>query len=131
MFFEELKKSNDVVSNIVVSFVPNKKYRSHTMDTIPFPQCKIMEVTHYPYFAPKPSMPRDFRLIADGNPDYCDSLIRSNELKRFWLPLTPEDTWKTLIRKADMLAELSGDRHHVYLEAFHVIDDILIPSFGS
>ncbi len=67
----------------------------------------------------------------DASGFQADSLIRSNELKRFWLPLTPEDTLKTLILKADMLVELSGDRHHFYLEAFHVIDDILIPSFGS
>jgi hypothetical protein len=127
MFYEMLKNTNKIVNNIKIQFVQDPIFNEHKLDTVPFPQCKIMEVWHYPYFAPRPTMPRYFELRGDKS----FSNEASREQRRYWLPLTPEDDWTSLIRKADMLAELSGDRHHVYLEGFEVFGEILSPCFGS
>ena len=127
MFYESLKNTNKIVNNIKVHFVQDPIFNDHKLDTVPFPQCKIMEVWHNEFFAPRPTMPRYFELLGDKMPSIGDS----SEWRRYWLPLTPEDDWTSLIRKADMLAELSGDRHHVYLEGFEVLGEILYPLFGS
>lgn len=127
MFYESLKNTNKIVNNIKIHFVQDPIFSEHKLDTVPFPQCKIMEVWYHPYCAPRPTMPRYFELPGDKS----FSNEASSELRRFWLPLTPEDDWTSLIRKADMLAELSGNRRHVYLEGFEVFGEILSPCFGS
>lgn len=92
----------------------------------PFPNCEIMWVGHTSFFAPNPSMPRDFKVIGD------ESLHEADEdWRTFWVPLEPTDNWLTIVQKADRLAELSGDRHHRMLEGFDVVGNILVPYFGS
>lgn len=127
MFFDKLKNENSIVRNIKIDFVRDPIFEDHKMDTVPFPNCKIMEVRHYSCFSPRPTMPRYFEVIGER------SFRNDNEddQRRYWLPLTPEDDWTCLIRKADMLAELSGNRHHVFLEGFEVFGEILSPIFGS
>ena len=71
-------------------------------------------------------MPRDFQVAGDESLPEADEYWRT-----FWVPLEPTDHWLTIIQKADRLAELSGDRHHIILEGFEVIGNILIPQFAS
>lgn len=92
----------------------------------PFPNCEIMWVGHNIFFAPNPSIPRDFEVIGD------ECLKEAgDEWRTFWVPLDPTDDWLTIIQKADRLSELSGNRNHIFLENFNVVGNILVPQFGS
>ncbi len=94
---------------------------------IPFPRCKIMQVSHHSFFTDRPSMARDFKLDGD---EILESRDRS-DLRTFWVPLSPQDDWWAIIEKTAELSKLSGDRHHIRLEGYSVAGDILIPNFGS
>lgn len=94
---------------------------------IPFPQCKIMQVSHLRFFTDHPSMVRDFKLEGDELLE-CSS---HDDIRTFWVPLGAQDDWWTIIEKAAELSRLSGDRHHIRLEGFSVVKDILIPIFSS
>ena len=50
MFFDNLKNANSIVRNIKIDFVRDPIFEDHKMDTVPFPNCKIMEVWHYSCF---------------------------------------------------------------------------------
>lgn len=93
----------------------------------PFPQCKIMQVTHVSFFTDNSSMARDFKLDGDK---FLDGRNDGDD-RTFWVALSPRDDWCTIIEKAAELSRLSGDRHHTRLEGFSVVEDILIPNFGS
>jgi hypothetical protein len=97
----------------------------------PFPNCKVIEVTHLSFFAPRAHMPRYFVLEGDKFKGRTDLAVAGDEVRSFWLPLTPEDDWVDILWKTDKLAALSGNRHHRILEGFSVVEDILIPCFGS
>ena len=94
---------------------------------IPFPQCKIMQVSHIGFFTDHPSMVRDFKLDGDELLEFPSDY----DIRTFWVPLSPQDDWWTIIEKAAELSRLSGDRHHIRLEGFDVAKDILVPIFGS
>jgi len=98
---------------------------------VPFPECKIVETSHLSFFAPRPHMPRYFQLEGDSARGCTDTVAAEGDFRTFWLPLTPEDDWIDILWKTDKLAALSGDRHHRVLEGFSVVEDILIPNFGS
>ncbi|KEO85425.1 hypothetical protein EH30_12935 [Erythrobacter sp. JL475] len=98
---------------------------------IPFPDCKIIEVSHSSFFAHNPHIPRHFELEGDKMLGRTAPVAPEDSTKTFWLPLSPQDNWEVILWKTDMLSALSGNRHHTNLEGFSVAGDILLPSFGS
>lgn len=126
---------NNIINRLQYISVPDSIFEDYctgqfTSD-IPFPQCKIIEVSHTPFFAPLPHTPRYFELEGDRALNRTDMVSAGENWRTYWLPLTLEDSWEAILWKADKLVALTGDRHHINLEGFDVIEDILHPSFGS
>lgn len=117
-------------SDMTFSFISDYLIDAN-QDEIPFPKCKIMEVTHHEQFANFPHTPRYFELEGDKVLNRKSMIEPDGEFRTYWLPLTPQDDWAAVLWKADKLSAMSGDRHHSHLEGFEVVGDILIPNFGS
>ena len=104
---------------------------SANVGDIPFANCKIIELTHHKCFANLPHTPRYFALEGDKLLDRKSMIEPDGDSHTYWLPLTPQDDWTAVLWKADKLVAMSGDHHHINLESFTVVADILIPEFGS
>lgn len=128
MNIEKIFDFNNYISGISIEMDGDDEFSgSVNYAQIPFPQCKIMQVSHSSFFTDRPSMARDFKLEGDeilGSRDSAD-------FRTFWVPLSDQDDWWTIIEKTAELSKLSGDRHHIRLEGYSVVGDILIPNFGS